>query len=178
MQDLFFGSQDFTSDTLLRAILPMLDFQSYPEGVFSYGNYILAGLILEQVSGLSYKDYVNQYVIAPAGLQHTGYCLPHPADMAQGYYKPSNQLEPIDTNISAVYAAGSVCSTAGDLLQWIDALSSGALLSTYMYLRMITPYPNAEDPQECLVMVFWYIQVHTGIRQSFKVWKPAMNPTW
>jgi D-alanyl-D-alanine carboxypeptidase len=108
-QKYFYGDQNFTSEMLLQELVPSLMVLSSNDSpvYLSYGNYIIAGLILEKVSGLSYPDYLNQYIFSAAGLQHTSYCLPSPADMAQGYYMPDHQLEPLHINISRVLKKGS-----------------------------------------------------------------------
>ena len=139
IQALFFGTQDFTSEMLLHELVPILYINlDFPQRV-RYGSYILAGLILEQVSRLSYSDYMTQYVFAPAGLQNTSYCLPVPANLARTYSLPNEVLEPLHLNVSAVFAAGGICSTAGDLLQWMDALTTGKVISVESYQQMITP---------------------------------------
>ena len=109
-----------------------------PENI-SFANYILAGRIIEIASGMSYPDYINQYVFAPAGLQHTSYCLPQPAGMATGYYVPGNQYKFHTLNVSAVFSAGGLCSTVGDLLLWSEALANGKVVSPESYQKMITP---------------------------------------
>jgi CubicO group peptidase (beta-lactamase class C family) len=136
----FYDVQDYTSDMLLQGLVPdlYLDTNELPY-LFSYGNYILAGLIVEKVSGLSYPDYLDRYVITPAGLPHTGYCLPKPEGVAKGYYLPEGHLVPFPVNTSAVFAAGGICSTAGDLLLWMDALASGRVVTPDSYQLMITP---------------------------------------
>jgi CubicO group peptidase (beta-lactamase class C family)/photosystem II stability/assembly factor-like uncharacterized protein len=139
-QDKFFGPQLFTSQTILQELVPNLQISSEEIGNhFSYGNYLLAGLIVEKASGLSFPDYLNQYVLGPAGLQHTCYCLPPPTGTAKTYYLPQGQLEPLQLNVSAAFAAGGLCSTAGDLLNWMDALSSGRVVFPETYQQMITP---------------------------------------
>jgi CubicO group peptidase (beta-lactamase class C family) len=139
-QEKFFGQQDYTSEMLLQELVPILQISNNDvREMFSYGNYILAGLIVERVSGMSYPDYLNQNIFPRASLQNTSYCLPPPAGMARGYYLPGNGFEPLQLNVSAVFAAGGLCSTAGDLLLWMDALSSGKVVSPGSYQQMITP---------------------------------------
>jgi CubicO group peptidase (beta-lactamase class C family) len=58
------------------------------------------------------------YDQGPGGLQHKGYL---------------NHLWP--------YAAGSLCSTAGDLVRWNQALHGGRVVSTDSYRYMTTPRP-------------------------------------
>ena len=136
----FFDQQDYTSEMLQQSLVPdlYLDTNGLPY-LFSYGNYILAGLIVEKVSGMDYPVFLDQYVIAPAGLQHTGYCLPKPEGTAKGYFFSEGHLVPFPVNTSAVFAAGGLCSTAGDLLLWMDALASGRVVTPDSFQQMITP---------------------------------------
>jgi CubicO group peptidase (beta-lactamase class C family) len=136
----FFDQQNYTSEMLMQSLIPdlYLDTNGLPY-LFSYGNYILAGLIVEKVSGLSYPDYLDRYVLAPAGLQHTGYCQPKPEGVAKGYFLSEGNLVPFPVNTSAVFAAGGLCSTAGDMLLWMDALASGRVVTPDSFQQMITP---------------------------------------
>ncbi len=139
--DAFLGDQVFTSETLLQELVPTFGVDAssdYPASL-SYGNYILAGLIIEKVSGLSYATYMSQNVFPSAGLQHTSYCLPQPAQTARTYYLPGTGFALYDVNISAVFAAGGLCSTASDMLLWVDALSSAKVVRADSYQKMITP---------------------------------------
>jgi CubicO group peptidase (beta-lactamase class C family) len=146
----FYDQQYYTSEMLLQGLVPdlYLDTNGVPF-LFSYGNYILAGLIVEKVSGLSYPDYLDRYVIGPAGLQHTGYCLPKPEGVAKGYYVPENVFVPFPINTSAVFAAGGLCSTTGDLILWMDALASGRVVAPDSFQEMITP-PMLPDGSQSL----------------------------
>lgn len=139
-QDRFFGEQVYTSQMIMDELVPNICMASpdSPDQV-SYGNYLLAGLIVENVSGLSYGDYLNQYVFPPAGLQHTSCCLQPPAEMARGYIAQDNGFQPLQLNASAVFAAGGLCSTAGDLLLWMDALTSGKVVSPDSFRQMLAP---------------------------------------
>ena len=128
---------------MLQVLVPSLQVEQ-SSGVStrnSYGNYILAGLIIEKVTGQNYPEYLNQNIISPLGLLHTHYCQPALPNLAQGYYFPSSdrQFAPAPLNFSAVFAAGGLCSTAGDLLTWMYALTSGKVVSPASYQQMITP---------------------------------------
>ncbi len=55
----------------------------------SYSNtgYGLLAAIVEQLSGLTYDEYVRDFILAPLGLRRTGFLLPNfqSADLAHGY---------------------------------------------------------------------------------------------
>jgi CubicO group peptidase (beta-lactamase class C family) len=58
-------------------ILPLIanDKPAYPPGTkFSYSNsgFALLGIVVERASGMTYGDYLQRYVFAPAGMSHTG----------------------------------------------------------------------------------------------------------
>jgi CubicO group peptidase (beta-lactamase class C family) len=140
--------QAFTSEMLLRDVIPAFDFspESTNSAVFSLGNYILAGLIIEKVSGLSYADYLKQYVFSPAGLQHTDYCPVAPAGVAPTYFENGAGFTPVPLNSTVLFAAGGLCSTAGDLVQWMKALAAGQVVQPDTYRKMIaTEVPDGSD---------------------------------
>lgn len=128
----------FTSQDLLQTLVPTFVLRDASESSGGYAEYILAGLVIEAVTGLSYADYVNQNIIQRAGLLRTAYCLPPPGNLAQGYYLPEGTIQTIQLNASALFAAGGLCSTATDLLQWNTALASGRVVSPASYRQMLT----------------------------------------
>jgi len=107
-----------------------------PGARFEYSNYgfVLLGALIEQVSGESYYDYVDDHVFRPAGMRSTG-SIPESVevpDRAVGYMRssPGNDWVPnTDTLPWRGTAAGGGYSTVGDLLRFAQALNSGKLLS-------------------------------------------------
>jgi CubicO group peptidase (beta-lactamase class C family) len=107
-----------------------------PGARFEYSNYgfVLLGALIERVSGISYDDYVGEYVFRRAGMTSTG-SLPESVDVpnrAVGYTRssPSGPWEPnTDTLPWRGTAAGGGYSTVGDLLRFAQALGSGRLVS-------------------------------------------------
>jgi CubicO group peptidase (beta-lactamase class C family) len=107
-----------------------------PGARFEYSNYgfVLLGALIEQVSGMSYYDYVDERVFGRAGMRSTG-SLPESVDVpnrAVGYTRssPSGPWVPnTDTLPWRGTAAGGGYSTVGDLLRFAQALGSGRLIS-------------------------------------------------
>jgi CubicO group peptidase (beta-lactamase class C family) len=119
----------------------------FPTGTMQmYNNYAvwLAGLIVEKASGMTYKKYVEQRIFAPLGMTRSMYCnsSENVPRRAHGYIVYNNGVinrAPTNPHTLIPFAAGSICSTAGDLVKWVQALHAGRVLSPKSYQDMITP---------------------------------------
>jgi len=117
----------------------------FPTGtmqVYSNSNFWLLGLIIEKASGMTYEDYVEKKIFEPLGMTRSMYCnnsekVPR---RAYGYGMrsgtPRRGPEIVHTR---TYAAGAICSTAEDLITWLQALHGGKALTPKSYREIITP---------------------------------------
>jgi len=118
----------------------------FPAGtleMYSNTGYWLLGRIVEKASGLSYEEYVEQRIFAPLRMSRSMFCntsRPVP-DRAYGYGvgrgTPGRIPEVAFT--PALFAAGGLCSTAGDLIIWLRALHGGKVLTPKSYAELIAP---------------------------------------
>jgi len=129
----------------LVALFSKAPFDFSPGDALVYNNsaYFLLGLIIEKVSGKSYADYVRDNLFARAGMPDSRYCSENAVvkRRAHGY-----DTGPNGTLVRAAYldhtwpfAAGSLCSTVGDLIAWARALHGGRILGPDAYRELITP---------------------------------------
>lgn len=103
---------------------------------FQYSNsgYMVLGLIIEKVSGLSYFDYVRTYILEPAKMKDTdSYDLEEAIpNMATGYTmlseKPGQWKNNMYSNVVKGTPAGGGYSTAEDLLRFSLALQQNMIL--------------------------------------------------
>jgi CubicO group peptidase (beta-lactamase class C family) len=121
-------------------------FEFEPGTALIYNNsaYFFLGLIIEEVSGQPYEEYVQEHLFAPLGMDDSYYCSESAIrpGRAHGYDGSQEGLvRKRYLNHSWPYAAGSLCSTAGDLVRWNQALHGGEVLSEASYREMITPQP-------------------------------------
>lgn len=104
---------------------------------YSNTNYVLAGMVIEKVTGDTYAHQAEQRIIKPLGLKHTSFpgtrtTLPAPHSI--GYsklYAPNPGPEVYDaTEYSPTWsgATGELISTSGDLNTYFRALTRGRLL--------------------------------------------------
>ena len=118
------------------------DFAPGDAMIYNNSAYFLLGLIIEKVSGTTYADYIQRNIFAKLGMNRSAYCsttdvVPR---RAHGYNLNQQRLtraEYIDHTWP--YAAGSLCSTAGDMITWLKALHGGRVLPPASYKEMITP---------------------------------------
>ena len=102
----------------------------------------LAGLIVEKASGMTYEDYVEKNIFEPLGMTRSMYCnsAENVPRRANGYAVRGGAISRAPTNVHKwPFSAGSLCSTAGDLMKWVTALHGGKVLSAKSYQEMITP---------------------------------------
>jgi CubicO group peptidase (beta-lactamase class C family) len=118
-----------------------------PGEKWAYGNwdYSLLAAIVEQASGQSYAEFLQQTFFGPLGMSHTYYSdrrriIPL---RAAGYdQQPEgvfNVLQPRSRVFQPNGAAGWL-STVDDLARWSDALDGSSVLSRASIERMFTPY--------------------------------------
>lgn len=95
---------------------------------YSNSNYLMLGLLIEELSGMTYHDYLNAKVKIPLGLANTG---KGPDDMegntyAKGYLN-GQDVAPYQMQIAN--SSGDLISTISDLEKWGDALLGDTFLS-------------------------------------------------
>lgn len=115
-----------------------------PGSSWRYDNtgYILLGMLIEKVTGRPWGVDLTERFAKPMGLNDTRDCRAEPVipRRARGYEDEGNGW--INTPYLAMsqpFAAGAMCSTAGDLARWNRALHTGKVVSAASYALMTTP---------------------------------------
>lgn len=117
----------------------------FPTGeaqIYNNSAFILLGHVIEKASGMSYEDYVEKKIFAPLGMTRSMYCNSSEVveRRAHGYIVSPSGVRRAPMNVHTwPYSAGSICSTAPDLVKWMQALHGGKVLSAKSYTEMITP---------------------------------------
>ncbi len=110
--------------------------ESPPGETFHYSNtnYVALGLIMEAISGQSAEEFITENIIQAIGLENTTIPIGtgFPDDFAHGYFERDKDGVLYDFSIqspAAVWTAGNIISTPEDLRIWVEALTSGELLT-------------------------------------------------
>jgi D-alanyl-D-alanine carboxypeptidase len=119
---------------------------------YSNTNYNLLGLIIERVTGRSWRHQVTRRVIDPLDLEHT--TLPAPGDRfltgayAHGYGEVDGRtvdLSHIDPSMAGAAGGGALVTTVQDLAGFLDSLLAGRLFSKRDTLRQMLTFLPAPD---------------------------------
>jgi CubicO group peptidase (beta-lactamase class C family) len=101
--------------------------QVLPPGArFHYSNlaFALLGIVVERVSGVPYREYVEQRLLRPLGLARTSFDPQEPAAtgyLVQPYVEAAWEETPVQTG--AWIAAGQLWGTVRDLCRWAAFLA-------------------------------------------------------
>lgn len=113
-----------------------------PGAQTSYSNYAtaLAGLIVANVSGLEFNDYIEQNIFEPLGMDNSSFVEPLPEDLAERM-ATSYRLEAGDfiekpfEIITSFGPAGALSSTSTDMVKFGQAMLNGGELNGNRILR-------------------------------------------
>lgn len=119
------GARDAAPDlaAYLAATLPP---RIYPPGVlhlYSNHGYGLLGVLVEDVTGRPFDDYLDQNVFAPLGMTRSTFRQPPPAalrgELATGYVRTGDGYAPLPFDYVAFAPAGSFTTTAADMARFM-----------------------------------------------------------
>lgn len=135
--------EDLVGDTIIALVSrEPFDFEPGAQEVYNNSAFFLAGRIVEKVSGMTYADYLEKNLFDKVGMPSTSYCSNSAIvkRRARGYDADSAGL--VNKGFishSWPYAAGSLCSTVGDLVAWNRALHSGKVIGEAAFAQLVAP---------------------------------------
>ncbi len=112
-----------------------LNFDPGTRWQYSNTNYVLAGEILEKVSGEQLLPFLNKNFFGPLGMSSAGDCEVHsPADATAYTRYALGPPRPVKREARGWYfAAGELCMTPSDLAKWDLAFLQKKILSADSY---------------------------------------------
>lgn len=130
-------------DSLLALVAAHpFDFATGDHLIYNNSAYYLAGMILEEASGVSYEEYLEERLLGELEMDRSRYCSETEIQegKVEGYDADEDGLRHKGFIVHNVpYAAGSLCSTTRDLAKWIAALHGGRVLSEESYRQITEP---------------------------------------
>jgi CubicO group peptidase (beta-lactamase class C family) len=104
-----------------------------PGSVVMYSNHgaALAGLVVEEVAGIPFEDYVEQHILVPLGMTRTSVRQPPPeplrASLSHGHVLVNGALRPTTYAIDLLAPAGGASAAAGDMAAFMLAHLEGGV---------------------------------------------------
>ena len=118
------------------------DFAPGEDLIYNNSAFFVLGLIIEKASGQTYADFIKSRLFDKIGMTDSSYCSERTVQKRKVHgYDTVNGALVLKAAIDHgwPYAAGSLCSSAHDLVLWNRALHGGKVLSAGSYRAMITP---------------------------------------
>ncbi|MCR9182502.1 MAG: serine hydrolase [Flavobacteriaceae bacterium] len=109
-----------------------VDFEPGEQYAYNNSAYILLGYIIEQVSGMSYEDFIQKNIFDKLGMKNSYYgsrskIIPN---RASGYQPSGESYQNAEyLSMTIPYAAGSLMSTVDDMFLWHKAIHHNKLIS-------------------------------------------------
>jgi CubicO group peptidase (beta-lactamase class C family) len=151
--DLFWYQAPFSRDELYRR-LRFLEPVGPPRGQWRYNSlmFVVAGRIVEKVSGQSWESFVQARILAPLNMRRTVLspeAMEADPDHASPYVVRQGRLQgmPMLKGMSAIAPAGAVQSSVRDLARWLTfhATRSPGLVGEAQWRELHRP--QAEMPE-------------------------------
>jgi D-alanyl-D-alanine carboxypeptidase len=147
---------------------PLL-FEPGKDTAYSNTGFLVASMIVEQVSGEEFKHYLRKHIFDPAGMAQTGWAATPDAALPYTLGNADDPLAPDRPWVSAAAfyrnlpsgpaaGPGGEYSTVGDLLRFVTALQSGKLLAANDLNTLISEGYGCQ----CSAQPFHRIYAHAG----------------
>ena len=120
-----------------------LEFQPGEKWNYSNSGYVLLGYLIEKISGQSYKDFVQENIFKPLGMNDSGYDSNSAIILHRAYGYSPGPNGPVNAgyiDMTIPFSAGSLYSTTHDLLRWEQGLFGGKVLSATSFKKMTAPF--------------------------------------
>lgn len=150
--------------TLEEYVKTALPARIFPPGETpAYSNYAttLAGYVIARVSGMSFDEYVDQHIFAPAGMTRSTFRQPLPAslaaDMSKGYRSAAKGEAEFYELVSPA-PAGSMAATGEDMARFMIAHlnGGGALLRPETAREMHSTFDPHTPPLSAMALGFYH----------------------
>jgi CubicO group peptidase (beta-lactamase class C family) len=114
---------------------------------YSNVGYSILGAIIERITGRAHEAYLQDEMLRPLGMEHTGYVGPvwDPSKVALGYAEgevddPLKRPHAPDGYYWNLRGIGGLLSTTTDLTRWSDGLLGGEVLGAAALQVYLTPH--------------------------------------
>ncbi|NDA61571.1 MAG: serine hydrolase [Chitinophagia bacterium] len=186
--DFLWTFDDVSGDEIIRRMQFVEPSYGYRAG-FIYQNifYHMAGKVIEEVSGMSWANFVTKHIFLPLGMTHTQalHSWIRSTNVSMPHFVIENKVtEILKDTADRIPAAGSVNSTIDDIVLWMQCMidsskyNGGRLVSEKTWITLLQPqtfvteegfYPTAQitKPHFTTYALGWFQQDYKGEKLNF-----------
>lgn len=130
--DLAYSGENFTAKEALAIIKNQraLNFPVGSEYDYSNTNYVLLALIVERISGKTFREWCDENIFSPLNMKHT-FVNDNPYEIIENRAVAYNASSPTfsfqQNNGMALIGSSAVYSTLNDMIIWVQALQNETL---------------------------------------------------
>ena len=132
---------------IMAAIIPQVAYSPNTHHYYSNTNYMLLAQIIENVSGLTFKEYLQQNIFNPCQMNNTAlYTRDNKNELVnpvKGY--TGNYTECIDIYLNGAVGDKGIYSDVNDMLKFDQALYDGKLLSDESLVLAFTEHNDQKN---------------------------------
>lgn len=147
-------------------------FAAGTRGMYANINFVLCALIIENITGLNYADYMRKEIFEPLGMKTAliddeNVTTSH---LAQGYALENGQLIAVEPARDWLLGAGDIVGTVDDVYCLNKAIKHGLLLTKDTWLEVLTASPVSHFGMGCRVSEWRgkHRVVHNGGHTGFR----------
>lgn len=145
---------DISREEILNLVLEQpLKFEPGTNWEYSNTGYYLLGLLIEKLSQQNYAQFLTDNIFQPLNMHNTWLNDPHEIvqERAAGYVWQNTERKWRNKEYyspSGTYAAGAILTSVNDLVKWVGAFYSNAILNPQLQSEMWSPLnPVTEGEQ-------------------------------
>ena len=138
-----FGKKSLTLNDIIDFLSTLpLNFTPKTKWQYSNSGYIVAGKVVEAVSGLTWDEFISTNFLKPLKMNNTGYVeYFESVSDTRGHQFVDGKFKKVEGfNMSWALSAGALYTTVDDLALWTDIYDSSPLLSKSAKKEMQTPF--------------------------------------
>lgn len=141
-----------------------LTFKPGESWAYSNINYSVLGLLVQEVSGQRYEDYIQEKIFTPLAMDHsyTSSSLTQDANVAQGYNPFFGIILPVETDVTeSVGASAGLWSSAADMSRYLIAqLGDGSDIGLTAQSQALLHKPGVEIEPGLSYAMGWFHAPH------------------
>ena len=123
---------------------------------YSGSNYLMLGLLIEDITGSTLRQELARRIFEPLGLRASDLPDEPPGDLARGYLPADNPVVPgpgpglVDVTdvVPGVFAGGGMVSTAADVARFLRGLLGGELLPPELRAELLQTVASDWDESD------------------------------